>query len=77
MVNALVNAETQYFAVIGRRLIDIDKALRMNEEYSEKLFELYHNTTNPEDRVELEFELNYLIRQADFLKKLNETGGNF
>lgn len=79
MVNELINAETDYHSVIGRSIVNINQALKMNERYYDKLFDLYKKTDNPEDKIELRYELRYLVEQAELLRDIQiiQTGGNF
>ncbi len=73
VIVGLVNAETNYFGSIGRSFINFDKAIKNNRLYSDKLLELYSNTTNNEDRIELEQEITYLHKQVILLKRLRDT----
>ena len=55
--------------------INVNKALNDNQMYYERLFDFYKRTDNIEDKNELAFELDYLIRQAVTLKntQLNQA----
>lgn len=66
----LVNAERRYYAEIGKVIVDIPNALEMNRVYSDKLFDLYETLKNPDEKNEIEYELNYLIEQAKAIKKI-------
>lgn len=70
MIKGLVNAETEYYAVIGNNRVDIERALKMNRIYCDKLFELYHTLVDPEEKTEMEYEIDYHINQGKLLQKI-------
>ena len=78
MTTGLVNAETEYYKSLRNAIkykINVNKALNDNQMYYERLFDFYKRTDNIEDKNELAFELDYLIRQAVTLKntQLNQA----
>ena len=74
MIDELVEAENKYYREIKNTFVDIDRALRMNRLYCNKLFEFYHSLKDPEEKKEIEHEIDYLIEQARALEdfKINE-----
>jgi hypothetical protein len=78
MITGLVEAKRRYFDEIHRTKVDVDRALKMNRLYCNKLFELHFTLTDYEERSELESEIDYLIEQSKVLRdiQLNNDGGN-
>ena len=69
MIVGLCDAETKYFREIGKKNINVKEALRMNQLYSDRLFELHRTLNDNEEREEIEYEIDYLIEQAKALRK--------
>lgn len=73
MITGLCDAETKYFRSlrkIAKCSLGIDKTLADNQNYYGKLYELYNETDNPEDKLELQYELNYLMEQSMLLNNI-------
>jgi len=71
----LVEAEKKYFLTLGNlnckeghTVTDLEAALKFNRQYTDSLLDLYINLTEPEERIELELEIDYLIAQAKGLE---------
>jgi hypothetical protein len=88
MANGLIEAETNYIGVLGRKDVNIGQALKMNLVYHERLFDFYEETMKRKDKdkpeyehelSELEYELEHLLKQAHLLRniQLNNMGGTF
>lgn len=79
MVNGLISAKMNYFRTLDGDPLVVDRALRTNELYCDRLFELYGALTDLEEREEIELEIDHLIGQARALRfiRLNYEGGEY
>ncbi|MDP2925786.1 MAG: hypothetical protein Q8N99_05430 [Nanoarchaeota archaeon] len=77
MIQELINADKRYSEAMLRRRVDLRRAITTNSFYYQSLFEFYQGLTNPEEKMEVAYELNYLNQQLKALHhdQLNRMGG--
>ena len=70
MNNAIVDIERTYYSSFLKPNVNVDEILDMNELYCDELFKLYEKTIDEEEKIELEYEIEYTIDQARVLRNI-------